>query len=302
MNRGASQDRWWTWALLLVAVGALALRLPRLDRRPMHNDEAVNAILFGKLLEQGVYRYDPDEYHGPALHYATLPFAVLSGAKDLDHLSERTLRTVTVTAGVLMILVLGLLRDALGRAGALWAAVLLACSPAMVFYSRYFIHEMGLVLFTLLVLAAAWRYLNRPGPAWALVAGVALGLMHATKETFVFSLAAAVPAAAACTMWRRDPTSGTSANRFSVRPSHLALGFAAAALVSVTLFTSFFTHARGPIDAWATYLPWIRRAGGASPHLHPWTEYFRRLLWFQAERGPVWTEGSVAVLTLAGMI
>jgi predicted membrane-bound mannosyltransferase len=36
----------------------------------------------------------------------------------------------------------------LGRAETLWAALYLAISPAMVFYSRYYIHEMLLVFFT----------------------------------------------------------------------------------------------------------------------------------------------------------
>ena len=42
--------------LFLAALLALALRLPHLDQRPMHNDEAVNAVKFGRLWEHGVYR------------------------------------------------------------------------------------------------------------------------------------------------------------------------------------------------------------------------------------------------------
>ena len=60
------------FGLLLACIVALALRCPLLDQRPMHNDEAVNAVKFGQLWEGGVYRYDPNEYHGPSLFYATL--------------------------------------------------------------------------------------------------------------------------------------------------------------------------------------------------------------------------------------
>ncbi|MHC4528105.1 MAG: flippase activity-associated protein Agl23, partial [Planctomycetota bacterium] len=49
-------------AATMVAVG---LRLPRLDQRPMHGDEAVHAEKFRLLLEEGTYRYDRHEYHGP---------------------------------------------------------------------------------------------------------------------------------------------------------------------------------------------------------------------------------------------
>ncbi|MCL5099127.1 MAG: TIGR03663 family protein, partial [Candidatus Omnitrophica bacterium] len=58
-------NRWLALVLLLIAAGALALRLPQLSRRPMHTDESVQAIKFRGLLENGVYRYDPNEYHGP---------------------------------------------------------------------------------------------------------------------------------------------------------------------------------------------------------------------------------------------
>src|SRR5438477_6367188 len=52
--------------LLIIAAG-LGLRCPQLDRRPMHNDEAVNALKLQTLWEKGSYIYDPNEYHGPAL-------------------------------------------------------------------------------------------------------------------------------------------------------------------------------------------------------------------------------------------
>ena len=37
-------SRWVAVGLLLAAAGALALRLPQLDRRPLHNDEGINAV------------------------------------------------------------------------------------------------------------------------------------------------------------------------------------------------------------------------------------------------------------------
>ena len=196
-------NRWLGLALLLVTAGALALRLPEMDARPMHNDEAVNAIKIQELLEQGTYRYDPDEYHGPVLHYATLPAIWLSGAKNSLQITEGTLRVVPVAFGAAMILLLWLMADGLGRAGTLFAGALIAISPAMMFYSRYFIHEMLLVFFTLLLLAAGWRYVRTRHMGWALLAGAAVGLMYATKETFVLPLAAMAGAAVATAAWSR---------------------------------------------------------------------------------------------------
>ncbi|MCB0293433.1 MAG: hypothetical protein KDH97_24480, partial [Calditrichaeota bacterium] len=64
-----SLRRHWLWLILALA---LLLRLPGLERRPMHTDEAVHAVKFGALLEEGFYEYDPFEYHGPTLNYFTL--------------------------------------------------------------------------------------------------------------------------------------------------------------------------------------------------------------------------------------
>ncbi|HWI56687.1 MAG TPA: hypothetical protein VNZ22_05640, partial [Bacillota bacterium] len=79
---------------LLAAVLALALRTPHLGQRPMHNDEAVNAIKFGQLWERGSYKYDFNEHHGPSLYYATLALGRLTGSPDFDHYTEGRLRLV----------------------------------------------------------------------------------------------------------------------------------------------------------------------------------------------------------------
>src|SRR2546428_13635562 len=81
---------------LFVALGVgLALRCPRLEVRPMHNDEAVNAIKFGRLWEQGAYKYDPNEHHGPTLYYATVALARLTGAPAFEHITGKRLRVLT---------------------------------------------------------------------------------------------------------------------------------------------------------------------------------------------------------------
>src|SRR4030095_10747121 len=92
--------------------------------------------------------------------------------------------------GVGLIPLLLLFAPGLGRSVVTWAALFIAVSPATVFYSRYFIHEMLLVFFTALTLGASWRYWQTRAARWAIVAGASLGLMFATKETFVIALAA----------------------------------------------------------------------------------------------------------------
>ena len=305
--------------MLLAVAGALALRLPKLDTRPLHNDEAVNAVKVSELWQQGRYRYDSDEYHGPTLHYATLPFLWLSAACNSDQLDDATLRLAPVAFGVGLILLLLLFVDGLGRQAVLWAAIFTAVSPAMVFYSRYFIHEMLLVFFTALTLGAGWRYSQTRQASWAVVAGLGIGLMFATKETFVLALAAmAVALVVAQASRLREylrpsrlqsaPAGETPAGTMTGEDAcpttafwrHAGLALLAALLVWLVLFSSFFTNFAGLADSIRTYLPWLKRAGGQSPHIHPWNFYLERLAWFHPAKGPVWSEGAILVLAALG--
>ena len=287
--------------LLLAGVVALALRCPLLDRRPMHNDEAVNAVKFGQLWTQGSYRYDPNEHHGPSLYYATLAVARLTSTPDFLHLSENKLRLITVFFGIGLIALLPLIADGLGRTATIWAAFFTAVSPAMVFYSRYYIHEMLLVFFTFLAFGVAWRYCRSRKSVWALLAGVGVGLMHATKETFVITLVAALLALGANHFWSRWlDASATPGKRPRLNSWHIAGAILAWLVVALVLFTSFFSNAAGPLDSLQTYLPWLRRAEGASPHIHPWPFYLHRLVFFHSAKGPVWSEALILALALVG--
>lgn len=291
--------RWLPVALLLALGVAAGLRWPKLDHRPMHNDEAVNAIKFGELSEHGHYRYDPDEHHGPSLLYSALAFARLTAAPDFANFSEQRLRWVTVLFGLGLICLLPLITDGLGRAGTAWAAVFTATSPAFVFYSRYFIHEMLLVFFTFLALVAGWRYWRSRKLGWMLLAGAALGLMDATKETFVITLAAAAIALVLNQTWNHYiDASGLPVKAPRLCLWHLAMGLAAWLAVAVILFSSFFTNPSGPLDSLRTYQAWSGRAAGDSPHIHGWAFYFHRLLWFHTAKGPVFTEALILLLAL----
>ncbi len=290
------------WGLLVACVVGLLLRLPRLDQRPFHTDEAVHAFKFVGLWQQGEYRYDPHEYHGPSLYYATLPFAWLSGARTAAELRETTLRLVPLAFGLGLILLLPLLADGLGRAATLWAGMFTAVSTAFVYYSRYYIHELMLVFGAMLLGAALWRYWCRPRLGWLVLAGAALGFMHATKETFVFHLVA-LGLAAAAVLWFAEQDRGIwSALRSRLHPGHMAAAAGVALLVSITLFTSFFTNPAGPLDSLRTYAPWLGRAGGESPHIHPWYFYFERLFWFHPAKGPVFSELLIGALAGLGMV
>jgi predicted membrane-bound mannosyltransferase len=105
--------RRWIPLALLVAL-ALGLRTYELDRRPLHADEANQAIKTGELLEHGRYAFDPRDHHGPTLYYAALPLAWLRGETTLATLSETTIRLVPALAGTCGVLLLFFLARPLG--------------------------------------------------------------------------------------------------------------------------------------------------------------------------------------------
>jgi uncharacterized protein (TIGR03663 family) len=283
-----------------VTVVACALRLPRLSQRPLHTDEAVHAIKFADLLENGSYVYDPYEYHGPTLNYFTLIPAWLSGATRLVDISEVTLRIVPVFFGVLLVLLPLLVSNGLGRAAAAAAALMTAISPAMAFYSRYCIMEILLVFFTFGAIACAYRYVEQRRLIWALLAGLCLGLMHASKETCIIAYFA-MAGALLLTHWmhRRD---WSSQLRFAtlLKPVDIAVTFAAAAAISVLFFSSFFTHLSGIVDSIRTYAIYFDRGGGNSLHIHPWYYYVEMLVFAKYNDGRVWSEAIVVLLALVG--
>ena len=173
-----------------VAAGALAIRVANLERRPMHHDEANQAVRCKDLLEKGEYTYDPNQHHGPTLYYFSLIPAWLQAGTDFSQTTETTFRIVPVVFGVGILGLLLLVRDGLGKKATLAAAVITALSPAMVYYSRFYIQETLLVFFTFAAIATGWRYLKTRRIGWAIALGASLAFMHATKETCVIAFAA----------------------------------------------------------------------------------------------------------------
>ncbi len=299
MNRGPIR---FAVLLLFVAAGALAFRLPRLELRPMHHDEANQAVKTGNLLDKGYYRYDPIEHHGPTLYYLTLPTLRIGGAPTFAASEEIHFRIVPVIFGVGLVLLLGLASDGLGRAGALFAGVLTAISPAMVYYSRYYIQETLLVFFTFAALVAAWRYTRTKSIGWALASGAAFGLMHATKETCVIAAAAMVAGLIVAVRWRRRVDGVPIAIRPFLKPIPLAGALVVCLGLSILFFSSFGTHADGPLDSVRTYWTYLNRAGGEAreEHVQSWDYYLKMLSYWRSGDGPVWSEGLIVGLAVLG--
>ncbi len=285
--------------IITAAIAAIGLRVPKLAQRPMHTDEAVHAVKFGELLEKGEYRYNPNEYHGPTLNYFTLIPAKLLGINTFKDVDEFTLRIVPVFFGVAMVVMVLLLIKGMGVSAVIAAMILTAVSPAMVFYSRYYIQEMLLVCFTFGAIVCGYRYIKAKSILWALTAGVFFGLMHATKETSIIAFGSmGVAVLLTILTGRREDTSGDVKK---IKLLHTAACVLAAAAVSILFYSSFFTNMGGVFDSLRAYTTYFGRAGENQFHIHPWYYYLDILVfWNGSEK--LWNEEIIVILAVIGFL
>jgi len=302
---------------VLIVVAAFWLRTRELDRRPMHADEANQAVKFGELLEAGAYAFDPRDHHGPTLYYAALPVAWLRGERTLAELTEKTVRLVPAMFGTLNVILLiavgaALRRDPISNAlsvtpgsrrkaaptawPALAAGAFLALSPPSVYYSRYFIQETLLVTFTLGTVVALGTWWRTGLTRWMVVAGTSAGLMQATKASaplFLLLLAVA---------WLLTRAGAQPATR---RPRRdLAFGVVAAGVAAGLFYSSFGTHPAGLRDALGAYAHAISRFGAeAAPtgHEKAWWYYLKLFGWYR-QGGLVWHQAAFSALAVAGFV
>ena len=193
-------DRAWLIAAGVILVLAAVLRLYDLNLVPMHHDEGVNGNFLVRLVREGAYRYDPENYHGPTLYYfsAIIPWITKvlfgSAARDNYGLTTFTVRLVPVVFGLGTIGLVFLLRRNLGSVGTLAAGLMLAVSPGAVYLSRYYIHEMMFVFFTLAIVVSIVRFYEDRKPSYLVYAGASAALLLATKETAIISIAVLIAA------------------------------------------------------------------------------------------------------------
>jgi len=285
---------------LLVVAAALLLRLPALGLRPMHHDEANQALKLGRLLETGEYRYDPTDHHGPSLYYFSWVLARAEGRTTLAALDEADLRLLPALFGAATVLLLIAFAGALGRPAALAAGALAAVSPAFAYYSRFYIQESIFVFLIAAFALASWRWRARPSAGRAILAGAAAGLMFATKETSVIVFAAVAVAAAGTRLLAGTARVAPGAKRPSPLRD-LAWGAGAAGVTAALFFSSFFRHPRGVLDAILAFPGYVAKSGDPGFHAHPAGYYFG-LLTYSKSGGLVWSEALVLALACLGII
>lgn len=304
-------DRTWFIAAVAILFVAAVLRLYDLDLVPMHHDEGVNGNFLTRLVREGIYHYDPQNYHGPTIYYfsAFIPwvFRFLFGtaAQDKYGLNTITIRLVPALFGLATVWLVLLLRRNLGTIGTLAAAALIAVSPGSVYLSRYFIHETLFVFFTLGLVVAALKYCEESHPIHLMLAAISAALLFATKETAIISAGVLAIALVVTRLYRyirrRDLERETNkrsprANETEKKPRLLdRLGgpvkVSTWALVAIMIFvginvlfySSFFkNYPEGVYDAVRTFQFWTKT--GRTAHVHPLTTY---VFWMIKQESPI---------------
>src|SRR3954471_21316593 len=184
---GPSRDG-WLWSSLSILLAAALLRLILLTQKPLHHDEGVNGLFLVNLFRTGYYHYDPSNYHGPSLYYlAVIPTSINNVFHWGHGLSTFAIRFVTAAFGVGVVWLMLCLRRFLGAA--LAAAAFATVSPGFVFFSRYFIHEILFVFFSLGVIVAWLWYRDTGKPRYLMLASASAAMLFATKETWIITAA-----------------------------------------------------------------------------------------------------------------
>lgn len=288
-----SQRAWMLGVIVIFAIAAV-LRVYDLNLVPLHHDEGVNGNFLVRLVREGNYRYDPENYHGPTLYYfsALIPWIIKllfgAAARDKYGLTTFTIRLVPVVFGLGTIGLVFLLRRKLGSVATLAAGLLLAISPGSVYLSRYYIHEMLFVFFTLgIVVAGVWLYEYR-NASYLIPAAASAALLFATKETAFISVGVLIIALALTLfhdrLTRRTPVHTKAKYGGPSRASilddmggstNLVWNALIALFVFVALwvlfYSSFFKNFAGIWDSFKTFAIWTRTGGVA--HVHSADKY-----------------------------
>jgi predicted membrane-bound mannosyltransferase len=180
---------WTPWLILGLAI---FLRFFLLGIKPPHFDEGINGWFVDQMVKNGFYRYDPTNYHGP------LHFYVLLLSQTLFGRNVWALRLPVVLVSIAAVWLTMRFEPLVGRTVSRMAALAMAVSPAFVFYGRYSIHEVWLLLFSMMFilgLLGLWKFGTR-NYLW--YAGMGVAGMILTKETYTIHLGCAAMAGLVC--------------------------------------------------------------------------------------------------------
>jgi len=215
---------------ILILIAAFILRFWQLDLKLLHHDEAIHSWFSYELLTKGAWQYDPS-YHGPFLYFVTAGMFALIGPSDFAARLLPSLFGFAIIPLVYCIYRIGYI----SKNQTLVAALLIAISPDMVYFSRFLRHDIFMLFFTMLLFVAILYWFERGQTRFAVIAAIAAGGALSCKEEMpviiiVFAIFFAFAA------WK---------GRFILPPrwkNDLALFVVLVAVIMSVLYSAFFFH------------------------------------------------------------
>ena len=258
----AAQIDWTPW--LIIAFGAF-LRILLLGIKPPHFDEGINGWFVDQMTKNGFYRYDPTNYHGP------LHFYVLFLSQTLFGRNLWALRMPVVLVSIGCIYLTLKFEIFVGRNIARLAALAMAISPGFVFYGRYSIHEVWLVLFSMIFffgLFGLWKF-GTANYLW--FAGMGLTGMVLTKETYIIHLACAILAVPATWLSHKItpiPKLAPASRRWNSLDLFMVVATGVALIVF--FYSGTFFNWPGVKGVYQTFATWFQTGKNGNGHEKPW--------------------------------
>jgi len=154
---------------------AVLLRFWQLGIRTFQGDETMAALLSDQLARGAGYEQIASQ-HGPLQFFATAGIFRIFGSSDT------TARMVPALFGVLLAVLPFTFTKHIGRTGAIAAALMLAVSPSMLYYSRFAGPDAALAFFSLAAAMVIWRYLASPERGFLYLLALAIAFMLVSTE------------------------------------------------------------------------------------------------------------------------
>ncbi len=269
MSIKIAREQWAPMAIIALAAG---LRIAFLGMKPPHFDEGVNGWFLDQMKHTGFYHYDPANYHGPFHFYLLFLFYSLMGR------TVWALRLPVALIGVLTVWLTLRFERFLPRKVCLIAALAMAVSPAMVFYTRYAIHESELVFFLLLTIWGAAGLMRIGAKKYLWAAGLGAAGLILTKETYVIHFACFALAGLCLWIWEKVSASV----ELPMAKQQWTLGDAGI-IALVCVAEVLFFYSGGLLDLsslsgmYSTFGEWAHTGSEGFGHQKPW-HYWLKLI------------------------
>ena len=167
---------WEAVAYGTLLVAAAAMRLWDLGARAVHHDESLHSFYSWQLANGLGFTHDP-LMHGPLQFEANAAVFLIFGDSDY------TSRLIYAIAGTALVALPLLFRSRLGSLGAFFTSLMLAFSPALLYFSRFARNDILMAVWVLGLVVCMWRYIDEGRERYIYIAAALLALAFASKET-----------------------------------------------------------------------------------------------------------------------